>query len=112
MAGVLEFEMDGLPDMKAAMISGRRSKKYDAPARSEEQDFDFCKTKGGEAWKELSKWLKDRDFMQGKQRSQCFNMGRTLEQGKKDPSAVLCMVCKKIWLTAEESYGWTPTKEP
>jgi len=106
---LLEFEMDGLPDMKDAMISGRRSKKYDSPAKSEEQDLDFCKTKGGEAWKELSKWLKDRDFMQGKQRSQCFNMGRTLEQGKKEPSAVLCVVCKKIWLTAEESYGWSPS---
>jgi hypothetical protein len=72
--------------------------------------LEFCKSKGPNAWKELSKWLKDREFMQGKQRSQCFNMGRTLDGGKKDPSPVLCMVCKKIWLDAESSYGWAPSE--
>ncbi len=108
---LLDAGVGELPDMGEAMISGERKKKYEDPAASEVQDLEFCRSKGADAWKELSKWLKDREFMQGKQRSQCFNMGRTLDQKKKDPSAVLCVACRKIWLQAEESYGWVPSSK-
>jgi hypothetical protein len=71
--------------------------------------IEFCKSKDGEAWKELSKWLKDMGFMSGKARSQCFNMGKFLQQGR-EPSFILSNVCRDIWQKAEKSYGWKPNE--
>ena len=101
-----------LPNMQGCLISSKSKNTYDEPAMAEAANLEFCKSKGASAWKELSKWLKDRDFMQGKQRSQCFNLGRSLDLDKKEPSPILCMVCKKIWIDAEQSYGWRPLNAP
>ena len=99
--------MENLPDMKTAMKSGRRSKTQDTAAITENQDLEFCKKKGSEAWKALSLFLKERDLLHGKQRNQCLHMSRMLEHEKREPSAALCSVCKKIWLAAEGGYGWS-----
>ena len=50
---------------------------------------------------DLAKWLKEQDFMQGKQRSQCFNMGKTLNK-EKTLSALLSAACRKIWEDAKK----------
>ena len=68
----------------------------------------FCKAIPPERWFALAKWLKERGFMQGKQRSQCFVMGRTLKGGKKDPSPVLSTACQNIWEKAVNGYGFDP----
>jgi len=94
------------PDLSATYLSGRNHTHYDAASSSEIANIMFCKQKGAEAWFGLSKWLKEHDFMQGKQRSQCFNMGRTLKNNNKEPSAVLSAACRTIWQKAAEGYGW------
>ena len=53
---------------------------------------------------DLSKWMKERSIFAGKQRSQAFNMGRTLKNIK-TPSDRLSIPCKKIWEDAEMQYG-------
>ena len=70
----------------------------------EEEAIEFCKEKGSEAWFALSRWLKKRDFLQGKQRSQSFTMGRNLSQNR-ETSELLSMVCVKIWEEANIR-GW------
>lgn len=95
-----------LPDLSGVLLSGRISKRYDEAAEAETENIQFCKEKGADAWFALAKWLKERDFMQGKQRSQCFNMGRTIKNAKKDPSQVLSIACRKIWEKAVDGYGW------
>ena len=84
-------------------FSGQK-KEYSAPANSVGKEIEFCVQKGGDLWFALSKWLKERNFLQGKQRSQCFNMGRKISQNG-DPSELLSKACVKIW---EESNnrGW------
>ncbi|MFW6057088.1 MAG: hypothetical protein ACOC9B_07260, partial [Chloroflexota bacterium] len=63
-----------------------------------------------EAWFKLAKWLKARDFMKGKERSQCFNMGRAISDPNKEPSAALSFACRKVWERAVGSYGWDPER--
>jgi len=109
--GLLGKDSPDLPDMKEALLSRASRKRYDDQAKSEIQNIEFCKEKGPQAWFALAKWLKDRNFMQGKQRSQSFNMGRCLARGKKDPSAVLAYACRRIWEKAESGFGWSPDGE-
>ena len=102
---LLEKEPPVLPDMKGSYLGGKRSKAYDSSLTSEKENIEFCSSKGPDAWFGLAKWLKDRSFMQGKQRSQSFNMGRAITAKKKEPSAVLSYACRKIWTDAE-ALGW------
>jgi len=83
----------------------KNHKRYDPRIKAELEIIDFCKSKGGDAWWQLAVWLKRMGFLSGKARSQCGNMGRTLNRGK-DPSIQLATSCKKIW---EEAIlrGWT-----
>ncbi len=108
--GLKKLEFDGLPSTRSAMLSGRKKSDYKAPDSTEELDRKFCVEKGDAAWWELSKWLKEHDFMQGKQRSQCFIMGRTLSN-QKEPSPKLSYACRKIWEQAAASYGWMPSSD-
>ncbi len=81
-----------------------KQKKYDPRIKVEAEIIDFCKSKGSKAWWELAIWLKKKGFLSGKARSQCGNMGRSLNRGK-EPSIRLAIPCKKIW---EEAVlrGW------
>ena len=95
-----------LPDLDDALItSDTRRPIYDPTLRAEVENIKFCVSKGDSAWFSLSRWLKDRNFMQGRQRSQAFNMGKALK-AKKEPSAVLAFACSKIWKDAE-TLGWS-----
>ncbi len=91
-----------LPGLAPSMVRGKKS---DFHSASDNDAVEICKTRGSDAWKDLAKWLKDMGFMSGKARSQCFNMGRCLDQ-KREPSLVLSKACKDIWEQAERSYGW------
>jgi endo-beta-N-acetylglucosaminidase D len=71
----------------------------------------FCKSKKAEDWYGLAKWLKDHSFMTGKERSQCFNMGRAVDSPYKEPSEVLSFACQRIWKDAVENYGWMPEQD-
>ncbi len=84
--------------------SGKKQKIYSSLIKEEAETIEFCKSKGSDAWWKLAVWLKEMDFMTGKARSQCGNMGRTLQRGNV-PSIQLSIPCKKIW---EESVirGW------
>jgi hypothetical protein len=53
----------------------------------------------------LAKWLKDRNFLTPKARSQSFNMGRSLQRNNM-PSVALSIPCMKAWKDAEIR-GWT-----
>ena len=93
---LLEKKAPYMPDLSPTFVSGKNNQVYDLSSKSEAADVSFCTEKRAEAWFSLSKWLKDRGFMQGKQRSQCYDMGRTLKNGK-DPSAVLSAACRNIY---------------
>ena len=97
-----------LPDLRQSYINGNIKNLIDISSSSENENIDFCIGKGADAWFALSKWLKDRNFMQGVQRSQCFNMGRTIKRGGKTPSNALSAACRKIWEKAVDGYGWEP----
>lgn len=84
-------------------LKGNKST-YDSRIKEESINIDFCKEKGFTLWFDLSKWLKDRNFLSPKARSQCYNMGRILKQDR-EPSAALSAACKKIWDDAEVR-GW------
>jgi len=88
------------------LASNEVVREYNPEIRVETEIIDFCKGKGSQSWWELAKWLKQMDFLTGKQRSQCANMGRIL-QNNKEPSIKLSVPCKKIW---EEAIirGWAP----
>ncbi len=85
------------------------SKKSNYDPRIKAEAVDFCKSQESAGWLELSKWLKDRNFLSPKARSQCYNMGRILKQDR-EPSAVLSKACQKIWHDSEVR-GWKPTKQ-
>jgi hypothetical protein len=77
-----------------------------SPRKSDgEEAVQFCVSKGSDAWKNLAAFLKQRDLMGGKQRSQAFNMGRAIEKGT-SPSPQLSVPCMKIWEDAVSMYGW------
>lgn len=83
--------------------------KYDPSITKETEAISFCGSKNPQAWFDLAKWLKQRQFLSPKARSQCFNMGRAL-QSSKTPSAVLSVACKKAWEDAEVR-GWNHSLE-
>ena len=104
---LLERRRPNLPDLTSAFIFSGDNKRYDAETSSENDNIRFCKDKSANAWFALSKWLKERGFMQGKQRSQCFYMGRTISNGRREPSAELSFACRNIWEKAVDGYGWS-----
>jgi hypothetical protein len=81
------------------IIEGER-KEYNPTIQSETEAVDFCMAKGSQAWYTLAKWLKDRNFLTPKARSQSFNMGRSLQRNIK-PSVALSIPCMKAWKDAE-----------
>ena len=90
--------------IKDEYISDEKGKTYSSDVKSETEAVKFCIEKESQAWFSLSKWLKERDFLTPKARSQCFNMGRVLQRGK-EPSVVLSIPCMKAWNDAE-ARGW------
>jgi hypothetical protein len=81
-----------------------RTKDYDPRIRTEMEVIEFCQSKGKQAWFSLATWLKQRSFLTGKARSQCFNMGRFLQKNR-EPSYSLAWACKKAWEDSEVR-GW------
>ena len=101
---LLETVDNTVPKSVEKLLSSDR--KGAKPNQSDaEAAVDFCVSKGEDAWKSLSKFLKDRDLMGGKQRSQAFNMGRAIEN-EKVPSTKLAVPCQQIWENAELMYNW------
>ena len=84
--------------------------RYDPSISNETEAIGFCESKSAQAWFDLAKWLKQRQFLSPKARSQCFNMGRAL-QGSRKPSAALSIACKKAWGDAEVR-GWDHSVAP
>ncbi len=96
-------------NIKDEYISENTNNGYSDAIHSETESVSFCNEKGFQAWFELSKWLKDRNFLTPKARSQCFNMGRALQRGS-DPSVQLSIPCMKAWKDAAIR-GWTQKVE-
>jgi hypothetical protein len=91
-------------EIQAEYITEESRAVYRPGISSDAEALEFCKERGSQAWMDLASWLKQRDFLTPKARSQCFNMGRSLRRGK-DPSIVLSVACKKAWQDAEIR-GW------
>ncbi len=85
-------------------VSSGERKTYQPTLSRESDALSFCKSKDGQSWFDLAVWLKQRDFLTPKARSQCFNMGSALQKGK-DPSIALSLACRKAWEDAEVR-GW------
>jgi len=100
-----------LPELKHALLEGRTSQQlpYNTTTRTAQENIRFCTLMGADAWFELAKWLKERNFMLGKQRSQAANMGKAI-RGMREPSEVLSYACRKIWEDAE-LLGWSFEKK-
>lgn len=100
-----------LPSNFSTLLISRSSGKkfYDPRIKAEIEIIEFCKSKGAENWFKLSSWLKQRDFLTVKARSQCYQMGRFLSQ-KREPSFVLSNACWKAWKDAEDR-GWAEAAE-
>lgn len=92
------------PSTLSNFIHSKQSK-MKISASKDEQNIDFCKSKGYQAWYDLSKWMSDRGWGTGKQRSQCYNMGKFL-QSRREPSAALSAPCRNAWESMEQNYGW------
>ena len=107
---LIEKKVPKLPDISAVFVSGKKNQTYNIGLKAETDNIEFCIEKGPEAWFKLAKWLKERGFMQGKQRSQCFNMGKAVKK-KGGPSGVLSAACRTIWEKAVDGYGWEPDVE-
>ena len=86
-------------------ISSNNDRKYKSQLSSEAEAVDFCTAIGFQPWYDLSKWLKERDFLTPKARSQAFNMARSIQR-KKQPSVALSVPCMKNWKEAEIR-GWS-----
>ena len=91
-----------LPDeIKGEFVTGVTKENIEV-VWAENAAVNFCKSKGGDKWKELSNWLKMQGDPKTKSwRSMCYNMGRTLLKGK-DPSERLSVPCKEAWESAED----------
>jgi len=94
---------------EAFIIPGSEGHEYDPRIMAEAEVIKFCKSKGSKSWWELAKWLKERQFLSAKSRSQCANMGKTLGRGR-EPSFVLSRACKKAWEDSEVR-GWSYERE-
>jgi hypothetical protein len=90
-------------ELEKEFISDSEFIKYD-PQSEGKQDVELCKSKGCDHWFALSKWLKDRQFLAPKARSQCYNMGKKLAQGE-EPTVILSFACRRICNEAEIR-GW------
>jgi len=101
---LMETHSPDLPGLKSHVISKKNNKSV---TNGENDAIAFCKEKGSNAWRELSKFLKDTDFMSAKARSQCNNMGRILKE-KREPSPRLSKPCYEIWHEAEKDFDWEP----
>lgn len=88
-------------------VTGDKGTAYSTDLQSEKEAIAFCTNTGSQSWFELARWLKERNFLAPKARSQCFNMGRKLGRDEK-PSPVLSVACKKIWEESEVR-GWNPS---
>ena len=93
--GLIKKQLNLNDQIEEEYFSGE-TKVYSTPTLSVGKEIEFCVQKGDEKWFALSKWLKERNFLQGKQRSQCFNMGKKLSKNE-DPSEILSKACVKIW---------------
>jgi len=82
--------------LRTEYIGDGQQKAYNPRLPSEGELIDSCVSKGAEAWFKLSKWLKDRNFLTPKARSQCFNMGKIIA-GNRVPTLALSAPCKKAW---------------
>jgi len=81
-------------NIEGEYITGSKKLNYNSSISTETEAIEFCKSKGSQAWFTLSKWLKDRNFLTPKARSQCFNMGKFLQK-KRDPSIALSIPAKR-----------------
>lgn len=91
------------------LLSGDASQNYGADISSEKGAVDFCTAKGAQAWFDLAKWLKERQFLSPKARSQCFYMGKFLSRSR-EPSYVLSLACESVWKNAVIR-GWDQQQE-
>lgn len=108
--GLLELDYQlpkGIKD--AYIVPGSSKHDYDPRIKEETEVIEFCKSKGSKAWWGLATWLKERQFLSAKARSQCGNMGKTLGRGR-EPSFFLSKACKKAWEDSEVR-GWSFTQE-
>ena len=89
-----------LPDGIVACFMDERPKdqRYDSKTCDEREAEEFCKDKGSKAWIELSTWAKQRNFLTGKARSQCFNMGNFLDRGR-EPSMASPILVERLGRT-------------
>ena len=104
---LLQRKIPRIPEISVSFGTGEHVNHYNLSPQAETANIEFCKEKGYEAWFQLAVWLKERGFMQGKQRSQCFNMGKALRNDK-EPSPQLSAPCREIWEKAVSGYGWEP----
>ena len=101
------FELD--TRISEDYITGK-AKVLDSSIAGEAEVIAFCNEKPSEAWFSLAKWLKERGFLTGVARSQCFNMGKFISRGK-EPSIRLSTPCKKHWEQAElRGWDWKETE--
>ena len=107
--GLLEVHVDLPSSLEIECVEDGESVPYSPSISTETEAVEFCQSKDAQAWFALSKWLKQRQFLSTKARSQCFNMGRALQRTKK-PSVALSMACRKAWEGAEVR-GWDPTED-
>lgn len=92
-------------DIACEYIIKGKKKEYSSDIKSEKDAIGFCVGKGDKAWFKLATWLKERDFLAPKARSQSVNMGRAIQRGK-EPSVALSFACMKAWKDAE-ARGWS-----
>lgn len=95
-----------LPDGFTTRIMSERIsvQRNDTMTCEEREAIEFCREKGSEAWLELSEWARERSLLTGKEKSQCFNLGKMLDRGR-EVSSALAILCKKTWHNAE-LFGW------
>jgi len=94
---------------EAFIVPGSKNHDYDPRIKAETEVIEFCKSKGPKAWWGLATWLKERQFLSAKARSQCGNMGKALGRGR-EPSFFLSRACKKVWEDSEVR-GWSFIEE-
>ena len=94
-----------LPDkIKDVYITGVTREKIEA-VWAENTAINFCKSKGGDKWKELSNWLRVQGDPKTKfWRGICYSVGKYIIKGW-DPSEKQANAAKKAWEFAEET-GW------
>lgn len=92
-----ERSFDLEDEIKADYIKTEKAgNSYKTSTTEEEETISFCSSIDAEQWFTLSKWLKERNYLTGKARSQCYQMGRFLSQ-KRTPSFALARAAKKAW---------------